>query len=45
MADDDDRIRMDATDARAGATPGMTRYILAASLVLVVVIFVAILLS
>ncbi|WP_169803549.1 MULTISPECIES: hypothetical protein [Sphingomonas] len=45
MADDNDRIHVDATDARAGATPGMTRYILAASLVLVVVIFAAILLS
>ena len=41
MADnDDDRVQIDSHRARAGATLGMTRYILAASLVLVIVAFV-----
>jgi hypothetical protein len=36
----DDQIHRNTTEARAGATPGMTRYILAASLVLVIVAFI-----
>ena len=40
MADDDKPIHLDGEEARAGATPHMTRYILAISLVLVVAIFV-----
>lgn len=44
MADDDRRVELNTDDARAGATPGMTRYILGASLILVVIIFAAILL-
>jgi hypothetical protein len=39
MADPNERIHVDAQDARAGATPHMTRYILAISLVLIIVIF------
>jgi hypothetical protein len=40
MADPNEQIHVTATEARGGATPGMTRYILAASLVLVIVAFV-----
>lgn len=39
MADPNERIHIETDDARAGATPHMTRYILAVSLVLVIVIF------
>lgn len=39
MTDPNERIHIETDDARAGATPGMTRYILGISLVLVVVIF------
>ncbi|MES3046430.1 hypothetical protein C8J42_102107 [Sphingomonas sp. PP-CE-1A-559] len=39
MADPNEPIHIDTEDARAGATPHMTRYILAISLVLVIVIF------
>ncbi|WP_267397366.1 MULTISPECIES: hypothetical protein [unclassified Sphingomonas] len=39
MADPDDTVHLSTTEARAGATPGMTRYILGVSLVLVIVIF------
>ena len=44
MADPNDqpRVHLDTDQARAGATPGMTRYILAASLILVIVVFLAI---
>jgi hypothetical protein len=45
MANDDDRVHVTTDEARAGSTPGMTRYILGASLVLIIVIFAAILLS
>lgn len=45
MADDNNRVHLETDEARAGSTPGMTRYILAASLVLIVVAFAAILLS
>ena len=44
MADNDERVELGTDEARAGTTPGMTRYILGASLVLVIVIFAAILL-
>lgn len=39
MADPNEQIHIDTDAARAGATPHMTRYILAISLVLVIVIF------
>ena len=39
MADPNERIHIETDVARAGATPGMTRYILGISLVLVIVIF------
>ena len=45
MADEHDRIHLDTNEARAGSTPGVTRYVLIASLVLVIAIFAAILLS
>lgn len=45
MSDDDAKTHLSTDEARAGATPGMTRYILAASLILIIVIFAAILLS
>ncbi len=38
MTDPNDRIRIKTDDARAGATPHATRYILAISLVLVIAI-------
>lgn len=41
---DEGRTRIDTTDARAGATPHMTRYILPISLGLVVIIFLLLLL-
>lgn len=44
MADNNERIHLDAEEARAGSTPGMTRYILLASLILVIAIFAALLL-
>jgi hypothetical protein len=43
MVDDNNRTHLETDAARAGATPGMTRYILAASLILIVVIFGALL--
>ena len=42
MADPNEQIHLTTTEARGGATPGMTRYILAASLVLVIVAFIAV---
>jgi hypothetical protein len=39
MADPNDRIELNTDEARAGATPHMTRFILPISLVLVIVIF------
>jgi hypothetical protein len=42
MADPNEQIHVNTTEARAGATPGMTRYILGASLVLVIVAFIAV---
>lgn len=44
MADRDDRTHLSTDDARAGATPHMTRYILGISLVLIIVVFAFILL-
>ncbi|WP_326524741.1 hypothetical protein [Sphingomonas sp.] len=37
--DSEGHQHIDTEDARAGATPGMTRYILAMSLTLVVIVF------
>jgi hypothetical protein len=39
MADDNKQVHIDTDRARAGATPGMTRYILAISLALVIAIY------
>jgi len=39
MADPNETVHVTTTEARAGATPGMTRYILAVSLVLIIAIF------
>lgn len=39
MADPDEPIHIDGERVRAGATPHMTRYILAISLVLIIVIY------
>jgi hypothetical protein len=39
MTDPNEKIHVSGTEARSGATPHMTRYILAISLVLVIVIF------
>ncbi|WP_174279968.1 hypothetical protein [Sphingomonas bacterium] len=36
MADSDDPSRLNATEARGAATPGVVRYVLIASLVLVI---------
>lgn len=43
MADEDDTVHLDTDRARAGSTPGMTRPILAISLLAIVVIFAIIL--
>ncbi|MDR6847391.1 hypothetical protein J2X47_001099 [Sphingomonas sp. BE270] len=40
---DDEKIELSGQDARAGATPHVTRYVLAISLTLVVVVFAALL--
>ena len=42
--DSEGHQHVDTENVRAGATPGMTRYILAISLVLIIVIFGALLL-
>ena len=39
MADENGQMHVNTDRARAGATPHMTRYILAASLALIVIIF------
>jgi len=39
MADQDEPTHIEAEEARAGATPHMTRYILGISLVLIIVIY------
>jgi hypothetical protein len=40
MADPNEQIHINTTEARSGATPRMTRYILAVSLVLVILGFI-----
>ena len=45
MADDNERIQVNATEARAGATPGVTRYILMVSLVAAIAVMAYILLT
>ena len=44
MADpnNDRPVHVDTNDARGGSTPGVTRYVLGASLILVIIAFVAI---
>jgi len=44
MAEHDDRTHLSANEARAGATPHMTRYILGISMVLVIIVMAFILL-
>ncbi|MBB5715799.1 hypothetical protein [Sphingomonas aerophila] len=44
MADPNERVELNTDQARAGATPHMTRYILPISLVLVIAIFAYIIL-
>jgi heme/copper-type cytochrome/quinol oxidase subunit 4 len=44
MADPNEQVHVSTNEARAGSTPGMTRYILGFSLVLIVVIFAFLLL-
>ncbi len=39
MPDQDEPVHISGEDARSGATPHMTRYILGASLVLVIIVF------
>ncbi|WP_164497922.1 hypothetical protein [Sphingosinithalassobacter portus] len=43
MTEQNEPIELDTEEARAGATPGMTRYILAISMILVIVLFAVIL--
>ena len=38
----DQPVQLSTEDARGGSTPGVTRYVLAASLVLVIIAFIAI---
>ena len=42
MADNEEPIHLSGQDARSGATPHMTRYVLGFGLVLVIAAFVAI---
>ena len=42
MADSNDPSHLNATEARGAATPGIVRYVLAASLALVIVAFIAV---
>lgn len=44
MADPNETVHVTTTEARAGSTPGVTRYVLGISLVLIVVIFAFLLL-
>lgn len=39
MTDNEEPIHVSTSQARAGATPGMTRYVLGASLILIIAIF------
>ena len=43
MAENDEHIHVSTTDARAGATPHMTRYVLGFGLLLVIIAFAVIL--
>jgi hypothetical protein len=45
MAQDNEQVEVTTEEARAGATPHMTRYILGISLVLVVIIFAFLLIA
>ena len=42
MADPNKRVNLATDEARGATTPGMTRYILGASLVLIIVAFVVV---
>ncbi|HEU0044333.1 hypothetical protein [Sphingomonas sp.] len=42
MADPNEQIHINTTEARAGATPGMTRYVLGVGLALVIVAFLVV---
>ena len=42
MADPNDSTHLNATEARGGSTPGVTRYVLIASLALVIVAFIVV---
>jgi hypothetical protein len=44
MADDNQRVHIETDQARGGSTPGVGRYVLGASLILIIVIFAALLL-
>jgi hypothetical protein len=44
MADPNETVHVTTIEARAGATPGVTRYVLGVSLVLVIAIFAFLLL-
>jgi hypothetical protein len=44
MANDNEQVHVSTDEARAGATPGVTRYVLGASLFIIIVIFALILL-
>ena len=37
---DDNPTELNTTEARGGSTPGITRYILGASMVLIIVVFI-----
>lgn len=39
MADNDRPVHLDTEEARAGATPGVTRYVLGISLPLIIIVF------
>ncbi|WP_431470098.1 hypothetical protein [Sphingosinithalassobacter sp. LHW66-3] len=43
MAEENDHVELNTDRARAGATPGMTRYILLFSMILIVALFAALL--
>ena len=44
MADPNEQVRVTTNEARGGSTPGITRYVLGISLVLIIVIFAFLLL-
>ncbi|WP_298811938.1 hypothetical protein [uncultured Sphingomonas sp.] len=44
MTNDNQRVHVETDQARAASTPGVGRYVLGASLVLIIVIFAALLL-